>query len=267
MQVSASESDSTLLEDSVSRHLEGNRLRGENPVVLTSEQIFLFRHNGFLKLPGRLPEALINELKGAIAHDIAGVVEPVVRDRQGRVVRLSNVWDRGAPFRNAMTHPAVLDPLECLLGPNIELILNRHNHATLRLADDGSSAYMHRDVLQWSRPILTVIFYLEETTLENGCTRLVPGSHRFPGIQGNSLEGDESIQRAGILDQAVPLPMPAGGLVAMNSLVMHGAGTNRTAGTRISMTVGYHSVDELSGIDHPKRVLVRGERIYGGNDR
>ena len=234
---------------------------------LTPEQVFLFRHNGFLKLPEALPKSLVTELKRAIARDIDDVVEPVVRDRQGRVVRISNIWGRGAPFREAITHPAVLDPLECLLGPNIELILNRHNHATLRLADDGSSAYMHRDVLQWSRPILTVIFYLEETTLENGCTRLVPGSHLFPGIRGNSLEGDETIRRAGILDQAVPMPMPAGGLIAMNSLVMHGAGENLTEGTRTSMTVGYHSVDELSGLDHPKRVLVRGERIYGGNDR
>ena len=32
------------------------------------------------------------------------------------------------------------------------------------------------------------------------------------------------------------------------------------------MTVGYHSVDELSDVPNPKRVLVRGERIYRGND-
>jgi hypothetical protein len=34
----------------------------------------------------------------------------------------------------------------------------------------------------------------------------------------------------------------------------------------MSMTVGYHSVDELSGMENPKRVLVRGQRIYLGND-
>ena len=48
---------------------------------------------------------------------------------------------------------------------------------------------------------------------------------------------------------------------------MHSAGKNNTDGSRMSMTVGYHSVDELSGVDGPKRVLVRGERIYMGNDR
>jgi phytanoyl-CoA hydroxylase len=52
----------------------------------------------------------------------------------------------------------------------------------------------------------------------------------------------------------------------MNSLVIHTAGTNRTEGTRMSMTVGYHSVDELSDVPNPKRVLVRGTRPYMGND-
>jgi hypothetical protein len=48
---------------------------------------------------------------------------------------------------------------------------------------------------------------------------------------------------------------------------MHSAGKNHTDGTRLSRTVGYHSVDELSGVDSSKRALVRGERIYMGNDR
>jgi hypothetical protein len=35
----------------------------------------------------------------------------------------------------------------------------------------------------------------------------------------------------------------------------------------MSMTAGYHSVDELSNVENPKRVLVRGTRIYMGNDK
>jgi len=32
------------------------------------------------------------------------------------------------------------------------------------------------------------------------------------------------------------------------------------------MTLGYHSTDELASEDNPKKVLVRGERPYRGND-
>jgi ectoine hydroxylase-related dioxygenase (phytanoyl-CoA dioxygenase family) len=55
----------------------------------------------------------------------------------------------------------------------------------LRTAQEKNSG-LHRDVKQWSRTIFTVIFYLEETNLDNGCTQIVPGTHHLPGI-GTSL--------------------------------------------------------------------------------
>jgi len=233
---------------------------------LTPEQVHFFRHNGFVRLPGILPEAQVAELTATIRQHLGDGIEPIVRDRQGRAVRISDLWGRGSPFREAMTSPLVLEPLADLLGPNIELVLNRHNHATLRLAGEGTS-YFHRDVLQWSRPIVTVLTYLEETNLENGCTWIVPGTHLLPGRGENSLEKDPEVVGSGLLEQRLPVPMPAGGLLAINSLLYHTAGENRTDRSRMSMTVGYHSVDELAGAADPKRALVRGERFYKGNDR
>lgn len=232
---------------------------------LTDEQIHFFRHNGFLKLPARLPEELTQALLTAVRSGITEAAEPVKRDASGRIVRLSAIWERGGVFQDALAHPLVLDPLASLLGPNIEFITNRHNHACLRLADDGTS-YLHRDILQWTRSIVTILFYLEETNLENGCTWVIPGTHLRPGRGNLPLESDEVVRRTGLLEQAVPVPMPAGGLLALDSLTYHGAGPNRTEGSRISLTAGYHSVDELSGTPNPARVLVRGRRIYMGND-
>lgn len=233
---------------------------------LTPTQIQLFRHNGFIKSPTRLSDERVSKLRETIWRNIHEEIEPVVRDRQGRAVRISNLWDRDEIFRETLTCPEVLEPLQSLLGPNIELIKNRHNHATLRLSDDGTD-YLHRDVLQWSRTIVTVIFYLVETTVENGCTFVIPGTHLLPGFPSNRLETDEKVIQSGILDQTVPVPMPAGGMLAIDSTVIHGAGRNFTSEDRMSMTVGYHSVDELSNAENPKRVLVCGERIYMGNDR
>jgi phytanoyl-CoA hydroxylase len=232
---------------------------------LTADQVRLFRHNGFLKLPRPLPPDRVAALKETIWRHIREEVEPVVRDRQGRVVRISNLWDRAPLFNETLTCAEALDPLEALLGPNIELIINRHNHATLRLADEGTE-YMHRDILQWSRSIVTILIYLEETTVENGCTVVVPGTHLLPGLGALPVSKSETIQASGILEQTVPVPMPAGGLLAIDSLIIHGPGQNLTPHSRMSMTVGYHSVDELSDAANPKRVLVRGERIYMGND-
>ena len=99
--------------------------------------------------------------------------------------------------------------------------------------------------------------------MENGCTRIVPGSHLVTSLPN----GIEAAQDQAALRQAIPLPMPAGGLLAIDSMVLHAAGVNRTEGTRLSMTLGYHSVDEFAEPDEQKRVLVRGERVYDGNDQ
>ena len=230
---------------------------------LSPEQVHLFRHNGFLKLPDRIPEETVERLRRAILADIEAEVEPVVRNRDGRVVRISDLVDRDPIFLETASSPMVLDPLECLMGPNIELVKNRHNHATLNMSGETPPDGLHRDVRQWSRTIFTVIFYLEETTSENGATRLVPGSHHFPGVEGR-LYNRTSTQS--ILGQSLLAAMREGGMLVIDSMIMHGIGENRTDSTRMSMTIGYHSVDELSDVPNPKRIRIRGNVVYDGND-
>ena len=122
---------------------------------------------------------------------------------------------------------------------------------------------LHRDVRHWTRTIFTVLFYLEETTVENGCTRVIPGTHHLPGVDGRVHDVGWAQE---IADQAVPVPMPAGGMLVIDSMLLHSTGINRTEGTRMSMTMGYHSVDEIADMENPKRALVRGRRPYDGND-
>lgn len=233
---------------------------------LCHELVWFFRHNGYVKLPSVLPLDRIASLKSAIEQDVRDAVEPVVRNAEGRVVRLSKLLSRDRVFSEAVTGPEVLEPLTALLGPNIEIVTNRHNHATLNLG--GKADTFHRDVVQWSRGLVTVIFYLEATHLENGCTQVVPGSHLWPGVNTlHNLHQESEIETSGLLAQAVPVPMPAGGMLAIDSLVFHRIGDNVTDQTRMSMTIGYHSVDELAEADQPKRLLAQGERIYKGNDR
>ena len=160
----------------------------------------------------------------------------------------------------------ILDPLEDLLGPGIVLTRNRHNHATLRLADH-SGAYWHRDIMSWTRCIVTILIYLEPSTPETGCTHVVPGTHKLPWCRGgvSDLTQVPALVDTGVFEQGVPVPMPAGGLLLINSLIFHRVGDNTTDKSRLSLTFGYHSVDELYGNDNPQAVLVRGEPVHTGN--
>ena len=228
---------------------------------LTPQEIELFRHNGFIKFPTQLSKDHVEALKAAALKDIAEAVEPVARQAD-RIIRISAVWQRGGIFQETITCDEILNPLESLLGPNIEFVLNRHNHVYLRDAGSTHSLELHRDVSHWSRTIATVLIYLEETNLENGCTRVVPGSHHLPAFAHLK---DETLQQIAA-NQTIPLPMPAGGLLAIDSMIIHSAGINRTDRTRMSMTFGYHSADELASGDNAKKVLVLGTRPYRGND-
>lgn len=234
--------------------------------VLTHHQLQHFRTNGYLLLPTRLPPETVAAVKAAILEDVEAEVEPVVRDADGRVTRISTVLDRRPIFLETASSPLALDPLKALLGPNIQVLKNRHNHATLNVRSQADD--FHRDNLQWSRGLLTIIFYLEDTTIENGCTQLVPGSHLLPGVDRHHRLSDvEWIRDSGLLDQYVHVTAEAGQMMAIDSTIFHRIGSNRTSATRMSMTIGYQSVDEFAEGDDPKRILVAGERIYGGNDR
>src|SRR5438105_2081288 len=83
-------------------------IRRRVTMSLTSEQVRLFRHNGFLKLPRPLPVETVERLKETIWRNLHGEVAPVVRDKQGRLVRISNLWGRDPVFDAALTCAQVL---------------------------------------------------------------------------------------------------------------------------------------------------------------
>ena len=65
---------------------------------------------------------------------------------------------------------------------------------------------------------------LEDQTLENGCTVLVPGSHL----------SDEYVPQEAF-EEAIPVQGRAGDLVFWDSRIWHGARANQTGGTRWSI--------------------------------
>ncbi len=188
-------------------------------------------------------------------------VEPLKRV-DGCIVGASDLWSRQGSFKQIINCGELLDCVESLLGPNIEFLRNRHNHAFLRRKGWTQSLELHRDVMQWSRTRLSLMIYLEPASIESGCTLVIPGSHLLP-----SFSSDEYLSEAGILEQAIPIPMPAGGILAMDGFVIHRAGTNESDRTRLTMTLAYQCVDELTEHEVSSRVLVRGKRLYLGNDR
>ena len=209
-------------------------------------------------------------MRGVIQRHIKGRIGPFRADADGTIYRLDQLAARDPVFNKVVCSPKILDPLESLLGPNIEMVLNRHNHATINRRED-TKFRLHRDILQWSRSLVTVILYFDDADLENGCTHLIPGSQFFPFIGTPNNGGtwmDEHSVYSDLLGQVLPIPMRKGGVLFFDSLAFHTVGSNRSNRERMSVCMGFRSVDELSGVpDDPKCTLILGERIYRGNDK
>lgn len=97
----------------------------------------------------------------------------------------------------------------------------------------GSNAYTHkphRDVRTWSngfRLSLNMLVMLDDFTVENGATRLLEGSHRTEAMPtADQFE-----------DGAISLLGRAGDIILFDSLAVHSAATNHSAGFRRGLTL------------------------------
>jgi ectoine hydroxylase-related dioxygenase (phytanoyl-CoA dioxygenase family) len=246
-------------------------------MALSPEEFFYFDHNGYLLIPQAIEPDVLQELKVTILRHAEERIAPIVvedPDRPGygksgdipgaRVLRLSKVMARDPIFGKAAASPRLIAVLQDLLGPGVEVVLNRHNHVTLR-PPGAAQLEWHRDVANWSRAIISAVFYLEDSSVDNGCTWVLPGSQHMLEWHARLSDHARMDQLAQLGTQALPVLAKAGDVLIFHGLMLHGAGPNRTNATRMSMTLGYHAADELGIADEPHKVLVAGERVLRHN--
>jgi phytanoyl-CoA hydroxylase len=179
-----------------------------------------------------------------------------------------------------LTHPALLDVVEAFVGP--EIYSNPVQHIRVKPPVDAvpgqydvraSRTSWHQDngvILPEAdaSDILTVWVPLTPATLENGCLRVIPGSHRegvvphCPTAKGVAIP-DQLLA----MEQAQALPMEPGSVLLMTRRTMHGSLDNVTPDqVRISCDLRYQPVGQPTGRptlpgfvarsrEHPERVL------------
>ena len=101
------------------------------------EDVWHFRHSGFYCLPHTLPADLLQRLNDVTQEHIDALRPPLVweESRRGRpegVRRLSKILERDPAFMAASTYPPLLEALAAVLGPDVELLHNKHNHLMVR---------------------------------------------------------------------------------------------------------------------------------------
>lgn len=228
-----------------------------------------FRRAGFLRVRGAVSPSMVSRMREVILRDLNEKREPFRTDVNGNPIRIDGVSRRDPVFTEALKYPVLAGALANILGPNVVLVQSRHNHATLNRRGDIPFR-LHRDILQWSRPIITAIIYIDDAPAERGSTHVVPGSHLepFAGMPpdgGGGSWADDHVEYRHLLDQSVSVPMESGDALLLDSLAFHSVGVNATDSSRISTTFALRSVDELDRASD-RHVLLFGSWIYKGNE-
>lgn len=96
----------------------------------------------------------------------------------------------------------------------------------LSMTPGGTAQRLHRDHPHPTPPhtmYVHLVVALDEFTAENGATRVVPGSHL-----GLSQVDPDGFDLADKEAEAVPVPVPAGGVVAYDGALLHAGSANTT---------------------------------------
>jgi non-haem Fe2+, alpha-ketoglutarate-dependent halogenase len=162
-------------------------------------------------------------------------------------------------------HPAILDAVENVLGPNL---LVWSTSFFIKEARDSAFVSWHQDATYWglSEPdVITAWVAFTEATVENGAMRMVPGSHgeqlahRDTFAANNLLSRGQEIEVAVDEARGVDIVLRAGEMSLHHVRMVHGSPPNRSNDRRIGFAIRYipTSVRQLAG-EIDGAMLVRG---------
>ena len=189
--------------------------------------------DGYLVLENFMGDRLLGELRDRVEElflcegELAGA--EFKQEEQTR--RLANLVDKGEVFGRAIAAPEILEAVGHVLGPEFKL-----SSLNVRSANPQSTWVqpLHCDMAAIADErgywVANTVWMLDDFTLENGPTRLVPGSHRWGRLPQDALADPKARHPEEIL-----LTGKAGSVVVMNAHLWHGGTANRTDRPRCAM--------------------------------
>ena len=151
-----------------------------------------------------------------------------------------------ARFLALARDPRIVEVVSGVIGDDILLW---GCHVFCKPPGDGYETPWHQDGHYWPiRPLATCTVWvaLEESTVENGCLRVVPGSHRARTLHDHLHEDRTDLtlnQRlaAGSFDEtdAVDIELAPGQMSLHDVYMIHGAAPNRSGKRRTGVALRY----------------------------
>ena len=234
---------------------------------LSMEEWEQFQRDGFLVFRQLVPTA-IRELMLAVTLDgVQHAIGPVEYEAElhypgappslaadgGRTIRrLKQAHSRHQVFTQLLSDHELAGRLVDLLGPRVVMPLAHHNCIMTKQPKFSSDTGWHQDIRYWAyqRPdLISVWISLVPERVENGCLRVIPGSHRMNFERSRFDEAlffrEDLSENQAVISDAVPVELDPGDVLFFHAKTLHAASRNHTLQTKYSAVFTFRAADNL----------------------
>lgn len=235
------------------------------PKRLTDDQIRAYHEQGVVSPVPVLSSDEVAELRAGLERGEAAAGKKLAFPQISKSYLLYEWADR------MVHHPAVLDAVEDLIGPDI---LVYHSTTWIKEPETPSYVLWHQDGKYFFlEPHLHVTAWvaLSDSTVDSGCVHVLPGSHRWGDFEHRDDLGEwNMIKRGqGIPDRfddetGIPLELKAGEMSLHHTDLVHCSRGNGGANRRIGLGISYIPASvRQTGSPQATAMLVRGSAAPG----
>jgi phytanoyl-CoA hydroxylase len=227
--------------------------------MLTDAQKAFYGEQGYLVVPGVLAAAELAKLREVTERLLAEaarvgestgafLLEKNAPPGQTLVWRVFDPVARDPYYLELAQHPRVLDAVEDLIGPDLQL---HNSNMHLKLPEYGGEVDWHQDfpyLPHTNFDILNTMIMLDDSTPENGCLQVVPGSHRWGPLE-HGAPGESNFRLSAAARAAgqpvADVVVPAGGMSVHHCLTLHSSKPNRSPRPRRALIFTFRAADAV----------------------
>ncbi|MEK6288602.1 MAG: phytanoyl-CoA dioxygenase family protein [Acidobacteriota bacterium] len=204
------------------------------------------RDVGFVVIPGPVaPDRLAQFAKAYDSAVLCAASDDV--SIGSSTTRVHDFVNRGPEFDGLYVYEPVLEACCRIIGQPFKL--STMHARTVRPYSQAQNLHVDfsREVDGW--PMVGFIMMVDEFRTDNGATRFVPGSHKWPTIPTDFPKDTSADYEGQVLACG-----PAGSVIVYNGSVLHGHTANRVGEPRRSIQGSYIRRDTEPGVNQAARI-------------